>query len=258
MNALENEKNIKLIALDMDGTLLNDKREISQANRLAIQEVQRKGIHVVLSTGRSVLNCRPHAQALELSSYIVTVNGSEIWDDNEELVERKVVQTEDIKFMLELSKEHKTNFWAISTDQNWYNEMPVDIHAYDWLKFGFDVEDDDVREFILQELQKKNQFEISNSHPKNIEVNALGINKANGLKIVCNRLGIGLEQVMAVGDSKNDLAMIEEAGLGVAMGNAQEIVKRKADWITTSNNEDGVAAAIKKWVLGNEWKEERK
>ncbi|MDP4084322.1 MAG: Cof-type HAD-IIB family hydrolase [Bacillota bacterium] len=249
MEKFKQDLDIKLIALDMDGTLLNDEREISLANRQAIRDVQEKGIYVVLSTGRSILKCRHHAKSLELSSYLVTVNGSEIWDDKEDLVERKIVQPVDIQFMWELSKQHKLKFWAISTSQNWHNEMPEDIHSVDWLKFGFYVDDHNTKELIINTLQKKNIFEISNSHPKNIEVNALGINKANGLKTVCSKLGIQMEQVMAIGDSQNDLAMIQEAGIGVAMGNAQEIVKKAADWVTNTNNEDGVALAIRKWVL---------
>lgn len=75
----EKDLDIKLIALDMDGTLLNEKCEVPEENREAIKEAMEKGIHVVLSTGRSLLTCRDYAQSLELSSYLITVNGSEIW-----------------------------------------------------------------------------------------------------------------------------------------------------------------------------------
>jgi len=235
----------------MDGTLLNEKGEISPANRQAITGAKEKGVFVVLSTGRSIRTCGEHADSLELTSYLVTVNGSEIWDDKRELVERSIVKSEQIQWMWELSKQHKTKFWAVSTESNWFNEMPEDVHGLEWLKFGFDIDDDAARETILKELQSKGEFELSNSTLKNIEVNPVGINKAKGLKIVCERLGIEMENVMACGDSLNDMAMIKEAGLGVAMGNAQEIVKEAADWVTTTNNEDGVAKAIQKWVLKN-------
>ncbi|MGG1674483.1 Cof-type HAD-IIB family hydrolase [Neobacillus sp. NRS-1170] len=243
------DTDIKLIALDMDGTLLNNKGKISEENRQAIKEAQEKGIFVVLSTGRSLLTSREHADALELTSYLVTVNGSEIWDEKREIVERNLVKSELIEWMWELSKQHKTKFWAISTERNWHDDMPEDLHTKEWLKFGFNIEDDATRELIKKELQAKGEFELSNSTLKNIEVNPSGINKAKGLKIVCERLGIQMNQVMAVGDSLNDMAMITEAGLGVAMGNAQETVKQAADWITSTNEEDGVAKAIRKWVL---------
>lgn len=243
------DNEIKLIALDMDGTLLNDQHEISEANRQAIKEAQEKGIYVVLSTGRSLRKCEKHADSLALSSYLVTVNGSEIWDEKRGLVERNLVNSVSIQWMAELTQKHKIRYWAISTSRNWFDEMPEDIHGEEWLKFGFNIKDVPTRDKILKELQARGEFELSNSTPTNIEVNPAGINKAKGLKLVCERLGINMKNVMAVGDSLNDLAMIEEAGLGIAMGNAQDTVKKAATWVTSTNNEDGVAKAIQKWVL---------
>ncbi|MFE8702758.1 Cof-type HAD-IIB family hydrolase [Cytobacillus sp. FJAT-54145] len=242
-------RNIKLIALDMDGTLLNEKDEISPENRKAIKAAEEKGVSVVLSTGRSIATCKDHFQSLKLSSYLITVNGSEIWDSNGELVERNLVETELIQWMWDLSQEHKTKFWATSCGNVWNNEMPDDITAHDWLKFGFEIEEDEIRELILNQLRNSGKLEITNSSLTNIEANAIGINKAKGIQKVCNLLGISMEEVMACGDSLNDLAMIEQVGLGIAMGNAQPLVKEAADWVTGTNNESGVAQAIHKWVL---------
>ncbi|NRD79307.1 HAD family phosphatase [Bacillus sp. BRMEA1] len=249
MENFKQDAEIKLIALDMDGTLLNNKGEIPEANRQAIQEAQKKGIFVVLSTGRSINTSRDHAETLELTSFLVTANGSEIWDQNRNLVSRNPVRSELIQWMWELSQQHNTKFWAISTERNWNDEMPEDLHTYEWLKFGFNIEDDATREFIFKELEAKNEFELTNSTLKNIEVNPKGISKAKGLELVCEKLGIEMKNVMAVGDSLNDLAMIKAAGIGVAMGNAQETVKEAADWITSTNEENGVANAIRKWAL---------
>ncbi len=249
MDKFKNDVDIKLVALDMDGTLLNNDGQISEANRQAIKAAQDKGIYIVLSTGRSLRTSQEHADALELTSYLVTVNGSEIWNEKRELVERNLVKSELIQWMWELTKQHKTKFWAISTEQNWNNEMPEDLHNLQWLKFGYWTDDDAIREVILKELVAKGEFEISNSTLRNIEVNPAGINKARGLELVCSRLGINMKNVMAVGDSRNDLMMIKEAGMGVAMGNAQDVVKEAADWVTATNEEDGVALAIHKWVL---------
>jgi phosphoglycolate phosphatase (TIGR01487 family) len=249
MENFKSDVEIKLVALDMDGTLLNNKGQISPANQEAIKTAKEKGVFVVLSTGRSLLTCREHADDLELTSYLVTVNGSEIWDENRELVERNLVNPEHINWMWELSKQHNAKFWAINTERTLHNEMPEDLYNWEWLKFGFSIDDDVTRELVLKELTAKNEFELTNSTLKNIEVNAAGINKARGLEVVCTRLGIDMKNVMAVGDSRNDLMMIKEAGLGVAMGNAQDVVKEEADWITATNEEDGVAKAIQKWVL---------
>lgn len=244
-----NKPEIKLIALDMDGTLLNERHEVSEENRQAIKDAERKQVHVVLSTGRSLKTARDYALSLELSSYLVTVNGGEIWGPGGELVERNPVETEHIQWMYQRCQELKTRFWATSSENVWDNHMPEDPLSQEWLKFGFHIEEDEIRETVLKELKDKGLFEISNSSMKNIEVNALGVNKARGLQKVCDLLGISMENVMAVGDSLNDIAMITEAGLGIAMGNAQETVKEAADDITGTNRENGVAHAIQKWVL---------
>ncbi|ADE69003.1 MULTISPECIES: Cof-type HAD-IIB family hydrolase [Priestia] len=243
------KKEFKLIALDMDGTLLNNQQEISKENREAIAKAQEQGVHVVLSTGRSLLTCREYAQSLQLSSYLITVNGSEIWDESGQLVERKLIDASSIEKMWNLTQEHKLNFWAVTTDKVWRDEFPEDIASQEWLKFGYDIPDDALREEVLKQIAGISDFEISNSSLTNLEINALGINKAKGIMTVCERLGISMDEVIAMGDSLNDMAMIEAAGCGIAMGNAQEAVKEAADWVTDTNVNNGVAKAISHWVL---------
>jgi 5-amino-6-(5-phospho-D-ribitylamino)uracil phosphatase len=240
---------INLIALDMDGTLLNGKDEVSEENRKAIKEAKDQGIEVVLSTGRSRLTSWEHAESLELNSYLINVNGSEIWGPNGELIERILIDADMVQWMWNLAQTYKTKYYATSCEKYWRNEMSEKISDYEWLKFGFDTEDATIRETILKDLKAKGNLEISNSSLTNIEVNAIGINKAKGIQKVCGLLGISMENVMAIGDSLNDLSMIKECGLGVAMGNAQDIVKEVADDVTDSNINDGVAKAIQKWIL---------
>lgn len=249
MSVQREDVDIKLIAIDMDGTLLNDEQLISDENRKAIREAEDKGVYVVISTGRTLMTCRELAESLKLSSFLITANGSEIWDSNFNLVERKLLHTDHIQMMRDLRNKHNTNFWASTVNKVWRGEFPENITDHEWLKFGFDIEDDDIRNEVLEELRKNKELEITNSSPTNIEVNALGINKAAALAKVTEKLGFTMENVMAMGDSLNDIAMIKEAGLGVAMGNAQDIVKETADYITDTNNEDGVAKAIRHWVL---------
>ncbi|KJL02878.1 MULTISPECIES: Cof-type HAD-IIB family hydrolase [Priestia] len=243
------KKEFKLIALDMDGTLLNNQQEIPEENRAAIAKAQEQGVHVVLSTGRSLLTCREYAQSLQLSSYLITVNGSEIWDESGQLVERKLIDASHIEKMWNLTQEHKLTFWAVTTDKVWRDEFPEDIASQEWLKFGYDIPDDALREEVLKQIAGISDFEISNSSLTNLEINALGINKAKGIMTVCDRLGISMDEVIAMGDSLNDMAMIEAAGCGIAMGNAQEAVKEAADWVTDTNVNNGVAKAISHWVL---------
>lgn len=243
------KKNIKLVALDMDGTLLSPDQTVSERNQKAVAKALEQGIDVVLCTGRSLPTCRDFAKALNLSSYLITVNGSEIWTSTEELVERQLLDAEVIKRLVELRNTHKTRAWMVSTNQVWREDTPEEIDSHEWLKFGFDTDSNDVKWKIVNELSEDARLELSNSSPTNIEVNAVGINKAKALEKICKLNDITMEEVMTIGDSLNDIKMIKEAGLGVAMGNAQEEVKKTADWITATNEEDGVAKAIEHWVI---------
>lgn len=242
---------IKLIALDMDGTLVNDEGMVSPENEKAIDLAKEKGIHVVLSTGRSLRTCRDISDQLGRSSYLVTVNGGDIYDKEYNLVHGTPLDTELVKELWKLKETHDKDsvyFWS-STSQGLFNSHnPFDgkIEDYNWLKFGFDIKDDEVRKVVLDELMNNEALEVSNSSPTNIEINPAGVNKAAALVKVCEWLGLSMDQVMACGDSLNDIAMIREAGIGVAMGNAQEVVKEAADWVTGRNTDHGVAQAIHK------------
>ncbi|WP_226035390.1 Cof-type HAD-IIB family hydrolase [Aquibacillus saliphilus] len=249
MKNKQKKQDVRLIALDMDGTLLDANHRVSEENKKAITAARNQGVEVILSTGRHFSTCNDYAKSLELSSYLITVNGSEIWTASGELVERQLLDIPLIKMLVDLHKKHKTSAWMTSTDQVFRGEVPDDLDAHQWLKFGFDIDDEQVKQLIMDELSINESLEVSNSSLTNIEVNAVGINKARAIEKVCQRLNITMDQVMAIGDSLNDIKMIEEAGLGIAMGNAQEDVKKVADWITSTHTESGVAHAIEKWVL---------
>jgi 5-amino-6-(5-phospho-D-ribitylamino)uracil phosphatase len=242
----------KLIALDMDGTLLNDQSMVTPANRAAIADAKRAGISVVLSTGRGLQSLRPYYESLELNSPIVAVNGSEIWRSAAELHKRHVMPHEEIMALRDIAVRENAWYWVYATSgvfnrESW-SSAPSASEAL-WLKFGYYTEDAGQLERIRREISTVGVFELTNSHPCNIELNPLGISKASGLQEVCSLLGITMDEVVAMGDSLNDAAMLREAGLGIAMGNAQEEVKQLADTVTATNEESGVAQAIRKYVL---------
>ena len=242
------DKDIKLIALDMDGTLLNNQHVVSDRNKEAILAAREQGVEVIISTGRHYQSSFEIARELDIH-YLITVNGSEIWTLDGELIARQTLDSDIVKKLMELKEQHGTWTWLASVDEVFSNEAPEDILAYEWLKVGFDTDNDHTKEEIIQTITDWGNVEWSNSSPTNIEINAFGVNKAAAIKKVCERLDLSMEQVMAAGDSLNDIKMIEKAGLGVAMGNAQQTVKDKADYITDTNENDGVAKAIEKWVL---------
>ncbi|MDR0268256.1 Cof-type HAD-IIB family hydrolase [Paenibacillus sp.] len=240
----------KLLALDMDGTLLTSEQVISQGTSKWIQKAKDQGIHVCLSTGRSFGNALPYGEELGLATPMITVNGSEVWRAPHDLYHRSLMDPRLISDMYDIAAAEGCWYWAYTVDQvynkdNWIDE----IMGNEWLKFGYHTKDDEVRHRILMKLQDMGGLEITNSSPHNLEVNPQGINKASGIQKVCELLGLEMSEVIAVGDSMNDLAAIEVAGLGVAMGNAQEVVKEVADFVTASNDEDGIAEVIQKFIL---------
>lgn len=244
----------KLLALDMDGTLLNEHCEISGENAEWIGRALEAGITVSFSTGRGFLSALPYAEQLNLETPMITVNGGEIWTKPHTLYKRTELSPHYIRRLHELAKDYPDVwFWGYTTTTIYNKERWFDTSDnYDkhkWLKFGYYTEDNRALESILTEIRSWGELEISNSSPNNIELNPQGVSKASALRSLCQWMGIGMSQVVAVGDSLNDIAAIREAGLGVAMGNAQEAVKQAADIITRTNDEHGVAEIIKHYVL---------
>ncbi|WP_019908675.1 Cof-type HAD-IIB family hydrolase [Paenibacillus sp. HW567] len=240
----------RLLALDMDGTLLNDEQQITPKTVEWIRKAMDAGVHVCLSTGRSSRSAMPYAEQLGLKTPMIMVNGSEVWRAPYELYRRSLMDMMLVKKMHKIAEEHGIWFWAYSVEEVYNKDTwDGDIEGREWLKFGYSTEDDEIRHKVLMQLQDLGGLEITNSTPYNLEINPLGVNKASGIREVCKLLGLEMSQVVAVGDSLNDLAAIQQAGFGVAMGNAQEVVKQEADAVVATNNHDGIAEVIQKYIL---------
>lgn len=240
---------IKLIALDIDGTLLNGQQAVSHNTQLEIQRAVSQGVHVMLCTGRPADFCYNVMDRLDLNGYLITVSGGEVWTPERKLHDRRLHDPAMMEALCAQGKEMGLNMWLISTKKVYENGIyPEDFHNESWLKIGFHTDDPSKLTAMKQTLLTHEGLELTNSHPSNIEVNPAGVSKAAALEKVCALLNITLDNVMAVGDSLNDLTMIEQAGIGVAMGNAQDAIKEAADYITETNNHDGVAQAIKRWI----------
>lgn len=243
-------KDIKLVALDMDGTLLDDDHEISDVNQKAITDALAAGVHVVLATGRPLAMTYSYAEQLKLPSYLVTVNGGEIWTVEKELLESHHLDTELLEMMWNFADELGLQTWMVSSENIYTGDRPKDFYDENWLKFGCNTDDQAKLDKMIEKLSHYTEvLELTNSLPTNIEVNPIGVNKANALNKVCEKLSITMENVMAAGDSLNDIKMIQEAGVGVAVGNAQEAIKKVADVVVETNNDSGVGKAIERFVL---------
>jgi HAD superfamily hydrolase (TIGR01484 family) len=241
----------RLLALDLDGTLLNDRSEISELNAKWIQHAIDAGVTVCVSTGRGFVSALPFAEQLGLETPMITVNGGEIWTKPHVLHRRTLLDAGKIMKLHALAERYDDVwFWAYTTEDIYNKERWVgDTVARHWLKFGYHTENTVILGEILSEIQTWDGLELSNSSPFNIEINAAGVSKATGLMEICRLHGYNMSEVVAVGDSLNDIAAIRACGLGVAMGNAQEEVKAAANVTTGSNQESGVAQVIQNYVL---------
>lgn len=244
---------MKCLALDMDGTLLTEDKRISETNLYWIRRAMDAGVHLCLASGRDHRDMLPYYEQLQLNTPFVAVNGSEVWRDGETLEHRALLDGQIVNQLHELAVRYDTWYWAFGLDRvyrkdRWINELDSES----WMMYCYYTEDDRVREAIKEEIREFGGgiVDITNSNPKYIEIVPTGISKASGMRTVCDLLGIKMSEVIAAGDGLNDLAMIQEVGVGIAMDNAQEPLKQVADAIAPSNREDGVAAIIREYVFG--------
>lgn len=264
----------KLIAIDMDGTLLNSNKEISDRTIQAITKAKNKGINVVLATGRILSSAQIYADRLNLNSHILACNGAIICDGDKNVVHSVPMGLEAVEKVISLGEKYKTYFhfynekslysnqyvqevvdYYSERDQKIdfnifkdYNEIAMDkeLNIY---KFLFIDNDLDKLSILRSELDQVEDLGITKSWSNNIEVMNKDVSKGLGLKHLCNLLNISSQQVIAIGDNENDISMIDFAGLGVAMGNGSDIVKSRANYITSTNDEDGVANVIEKFIF---------
>ncbi|TMV43892.1 HAD family phosphatase [Paenibacillus mesophilus] len=240
----------KVLALDMDGTLLTDSKQITEETRRWLQLAEEAGVTVMFATGRGMQTAGSFWEELGLNSPMVLLNGAEIWEGPGRLYERAYISRDDIRRLYGLAVEAGASFWGYSveslTSSKHWNE---DMFDRDWMKFGIRHDDLEVMRKLREEVRSWGHLEVTRSADINMEISVRGISKASGIKKVCELLGITIDQVMAVGDHHNDMEMLRSAGLGIAMGNADEEVKRAADGVTDTNERDGVAKAIQKYLL---------
>lgn len=241
----------KLLALDLDGTLLNDRSEIGEENAEWVGRAAAAGITVCVSTGRGFVSALPFAEQLRLETPMITVNGGEIWTKPHAIHKRTLLGADKVMKLHAIAERHPDAwFWAYTTEDIYNKERWVDdTPSRHWLKFGYYTEDLPLLAAIREQVRTIEGLELSNSSPYNIEINPVGVSKATALEEVCRMLGYDMSEVVAVGDSLNDIAAIRAAGLGVAMGNAQDEVKAAADVVTGDHREGGVAQAIREHVL---------
>ena len=279
------DNKIQLLALDLDGTLFDTKGEITKPSVEAICKAQKQGVQVVLASGRDYEGM-PWEQLRDIPiDYVITGNGSAVYaTKGKERLYEECMDQQKLLPILEFILE-KEVYMTIFLDGVHYTPMQckpyvehMNLPEYvkQWLRdyqngleeFMTHVREDDMRiqkvtlnfqstsegdylnrEIVKEYLEEKPEIHVVEGGFGNLEFTRTGINKASGLTFLANHLQIPMEQVMAIGDSENDIEMIETAGLGIAMGNALECVKKVAVSITDTNANEGVAKAIEKYLL---------
>lgn len=269
------KKDIKLLALDLDGTTLRDDKTISEKNKAAIAAARSAGVHVVITTGRPLLGIQHYLEELDMTDFAdfsVTYNGGLIQRNTGEILSKKPLsraEAEAIKVLTEqlgipydiLSEENC--FVTPSERQSQYADLNkflkfhdnvalADLPAETVINKIVSCTDEAFLDARLAEIPADfhEKFEIFKSQRKLLEFMPKGINKAYGLGQLIEILGLTQEQVAACGDEANDLSMIEWAGTGVAMKNAVDVVKSAANVILDyTNDEDGVGHFIEDYIL---------
>ncbi|GAQ16949.1 cof-like hydrolase [Oceanobacillus picturae] len=240
----------RLLALDLDETLLTKDKQISSECKKWIEQTKKSGVAVIMATGRGRQRVESIQRELVLDSPMVLVNGGEVWGMDDVLLERSLIPHDKIRILHQLAESFGASYWGYNLEslvgrKHWNEEM----FSKDWLKFGMRHSDSETLLKIKEAVSTFSDLGITHSGPTNIEIGLRGKSKATGIKRVCRHLGIKMEEVMAIGDNLNDLSMIRAAGLGVAMGNANAQLKAAADVVTETNEREGVALAIQNYLF---------
>ena len=280
---------IKIIALDLDGTLLDSEKRLSEVNRAALERAAAKGVLIVPTTGRFFGMMPPAVRDLPFVRYAITINGAQVYDrETDTAIVRDEIPLEMALQVMETLDRYDVIYDCYRQNWGWMTaalqEKAADYATNEhYLKMVREFRkpvpelkqhlretaaDGDVQKIMLFAPNRERSaaidclrklsdelaarfpvIKVTSSTWNNIELNIKTAHKGNALKRFAEHLGFGLGNCMAFGDGMNDFTMVEAAGLGVAMANAEPEVKRVAKWIAPSNDEDGVAKGVEKWIL---------
>ncbi len=264
----------KMVILDLDDTLLLNNGKISEKSKKSLKLAQEKGIKVVLASGRPTFAMNYIADELELSKYggyILSYNGSRIID----------CKTRDVLYEIDLTNEQLKELYNLAIEHECYihtyvGDRILTCHdnPYTYIESELTGMEIDICEDFIESLPDKcvkaiivqapnhlkeveemlkpkinGKMTMSISKPYFLEFMNKDVDKGKSIERLCNKLNINTEEIMAIGDSYNDLNMLKIAGLSIAMGNAIEEIKKIADFVTETNENDGVAKAIDKYIL---------
>jgi len=264
----------KMIVIDIDDTLLNDQGEISNNTKEVIKKVVNKGVMVTLATGRMYCSTARFANDLGIKTAIVSYQGALIKDmQNGQVLYECSLEANDIKYIMDFCKEENLHVQYYSNDILYTQEDNDKIRNYSKIH---DVEytiEPNVEKLLRAPITKIVIYEdpevinqvqdvlsaklgercyITKSKPFFLEILNKEVNKGNAVSFLCQIYGYKLDEVMAIGDGWNDYELLKVAGFSIAVKNAVPELLEIVDYVTDSNNEDGVMKALKKFILQND------
>ncbi len=287
-NAFCEVVSLKLIAIDMDGTLLNSRCQISRENVAAIKQVQTLGIEVVIATGRTYQEVMDLCQQAGIATHVISSNGALVHSQagrklasvtlSKQTTSHIVNWLEENQYYYEVSAEGA--IWSPQYGRQWLEqeialyEQNNPLQDLSHLRFEAGLIDRSIKRvdryrqileendiyykvfvFAADDVRRKagyakfgdsKDLTVVSSLDHNFEVMHRDASKGNGLKTLAGTLGIPVQRAVAIGDSYNDVSMLEAAGYSVAMGNARSDIKANCDWVTATNEEHGVAKALER------------
>ena len=271
---------VRLITLDLDGTLLTSDKRVSERNIRAVKSCIEKGIYVVPATGRTKSGLPDALREIPGVRYIISANGASVEDmETGGILVRRSIFWKDAMRIIDLVRPYPVMYDSyiegmgkienrfletlgeyvkkpelIKLIRNTRTGLPdlkefIGEHHPAVDKINVTFKEEDTRKKLRGILEAEQELSVASSVPNNLELNSKEASKGSGLKFLTEYLHLKQEETMAFGDEENDLSMIMQAGFGVAMENAVPAVKAQADFVTDSNDDDGVASAIEKFVL---------
>lgn len=272
--------NIKLVVSDLDGTLLNSDKRISDINLNAIKRLREKGILFTICTGRIATMIEPYVNDLGIEIPVITTNGAVIWDPvNNKAVADKPMDKSEVLKIVDYCNSKKLEYCLLTLDTNYFSGDNFLMKRFDKynsiaseqgmksmkleLMQCFDSRDNDTlvyKMLIYSDVTKSfdegadylrslTNTGFTSSEKGLLDIMDSKINKGQGVEMLANVMGLEMDEVCAFGDYDNDISMLEKVGLSVAMGNALPRVKTVANYITKTNDEHGVAYFIHKHLV---------